>query len=53
MRQLSKRTRKELERFFKQTAALESKEVEILEWDGPKGAHKILDEAAARFRADK
>jgi inorganic pyrophosphatase len=52
VRQLSKRTRKELERFFKQTAALESKEVEVLEWDGPKVAHKILDQAAARFRAD-
>jgi inorganic pyrophosphatase len=50
VRQLSKRTRKELEKFFKQTAALESKEVDVIDWDGPKAARQILDEAAARFR---
>ena len=50
VRQLSKRTRKELEKFFKQTAALESKDVEIDDWDGPKGAQEILDASSARFR---
>jgi inorganic pyrophosphatase len=50
VRQLSKRTRKELEKFFKQTAALQDKEVDVIDWDGPKAAREILDEAAARFR---
>lgn len=53
VRNLSKRLRKELERFFKQTAALESKEVELLDWAGPKRAHEILDQSAARFRAQQ
>jgi inorganic pyrophosphatase len=53
VRQLSKRTRKELEKFFKQTAALEAKEVECGAWDGPKVAREILDQAAARYRQDK
>jgi inorganic pyrophosphatase len=50
VRQLSKRLRKELEKFFKQTAALQSKEVEIIDWDGPKAAQEILEACAARYR---
>jgi inorganic pyrophosphatase len=50
VRQLSKRTRKELERFFQQTAALEAKEVEIIAWEGPKVAREILDAGARRYR---
>ena len=53
VRQLSKRTRKELEKFFKQTAALEAKDVEVIDWEGPKVAHEILDAAAARYREGK
>lgn len=51
VQQLSKRTRKELEKFFKQTAALEAKEVEVVGWDGPKRAHEILKQSAERFAA--
>ncbi len=51
VRELSKRTRKELERFFKQTGALESKEVEVGEWEGPNRAREILDADAARYRS--
>ena len=53
VRQLSKRMRKELEKFFKQTAALESKEVEIVDWEGPKVAREVLDAAVARYRKTK
>jgi inorganic pyrophosphatase len=50
VRQLSERTRKELELFFKQTAALEQKQVDILGWDGPKEAKQILNDTAGRHR---
>jgi len=53
VRQLSKRTRKELEKFFKHTAALESKEVDIEGWDGPKAAQAIVDAGAERFQRSK
>ncbi|HEX4460828.1 MAG TPA: inorganic diphosphatase [Polyangia bacterium] len=50
VRMLSKRVRKELEKFFKQTAALESKEVEVGDWEGADAARQILDADAARYR---
>lgn len=53
VQQLSKRVRKELERFFKSTAALESKEVAIHGWHGPKVAREILDECARRYQKGK
>jgi inorganic pyrophosphatase len=53
VRQLSKRTRKELEKFFKQTAALESKEVEVIGWEGPKRAQEIVAQSAARFHGQQ
>ncbi|HJU22054.1 MAG TPA: inorganic diphosphatase [Casimicrobiaceae bacterium] len=42
---LCKRLRKELEKFFVATAALDDKELSFLGWKGPKEAHAVLDEA--------
>ena len=50
---LSKRLRKELERFFVATAALEDKELSFLGWKGPKEAHALLDEAMRRYAKTK
>jgi inorganic pyrophosphatase len=46
--QLTKRMRKELERFFSATAALEDKELSFLGWKGPKQALALIDEAMKR-----
>jgi inorganic pyrophosphatase len=51
--QLSKRMRSELEKFFKTTAALENKKVNILRWRGPKTAKKLIAEGADRHREKK
>lgn len=49
VRELPKRLRDELEQFFRTTAALEKKDVDIQEWHGPKRARQHLDEAMARW----
>ena len=42
-RDLPKRTREELEEFFVTVVRLGDKEVEILGWDGPRAAQKLVD----------
>jgi inorganic pyrophosphatase len=46
---LSKRTRRELEKFFIATDELEDKKLEILGWKGPKAAEKLVQEGMDRF----
>jgi len=48
--QISKRMRRELAKFFEETAALENKKVEIIDWRGPKTAKRLIEEGAERFR---
>jgi inorganic pyrophosphatase len=45
-RDLPKRTRDELQEFFLTVVRLGDKEVEILGWDGPKAANKLIDQMA-------
>jgi inorganic pyrophosphatase len=47
--QISKRTRQELEQFFKTCSALEQKSIDILGWHGPKHAKRLIDEGRKRF----
>ncbi len=46
---LSKRLRKELEKFFVATAALEDKELAFLGWKGPKEAHALIEGGMKRY----
>jgi inorganic pyrophosphatase len=46
---LSKRLRKELEKFFTATAALDDKELSFLGWKGPREALALIDAAMKRF----
>lgn len=46
---VSKRLRKELEKFFVATSALEKKELAFLGWKGPKEALSLIEEAMKRF----
>jgi inorganic pyrophosphatase len=48
---LSKRMRKELERFFLAAADLEDKKLEFLGWKGPKAAERLIEEGCALFSA--
>ncbi len=51
---LSKRLRRELERFFLASAELEGKKLELLGWKGPKIAEKLIEDGCAAFaRAQK
>lgn len=50
---LCKRMRKELEKFFVATAALDDKELTFLGWKGPKEAHSLLEEAMRRYEKKK
>lgn len=51
VRQLAPRLRQELEEFFKQTAALNDKRVEIVDWQGADIARQIVESDAARYRS--
>jgi inorganic pyrophosphatase len=51
-RGLPKRVRKELETFFSAAAALADKQLQIVDWVGPKEARELVDEAARRFKKD-
>ncbi|HLK40223.1 MAG TPA: inorganic diphosphatase, partial [Polyangiaceae bacterium] len=49
VRELPKRTRQELERFFVTAAEMTHKEVVIEGWDGPKKAARAVDVAARAY----
>jgi inorganic pyrophosphatase len=52
IRDLSKPTRQELEKFFIATDELEDKKLEIIGWKGPKAAIQAIKEAAKTFVQD-
>ena len=49
-RELPKRVRKELEAFFVAAGALAGKELQILDWVGPKEAVALIKEAAKKWK---
>ncbi len=48
--QLSKRMRREIERFFEASAGLDEKDLEFLGWHGPKRAKALIADGAKAFR---
>lgn len=52
IRDLSKPTRQELEKFFIATDELEDKKLEIIGWKGPKAAIQAIKDAAKSFVKD-
>lgn len=46
---MSKRMRKELEKFFLAAATLEDKKLEFLGWKGPKAAERLVEEGCGLF----
>ena len=49
-RQLPKRLREEIEKFFVATDELEDKELKFLGWKGPKTGERLIDHSAKAFR---
>ena len=49
-RELPKRVRKELEQFFVAAASLANKQLQILDWVGPKQARELVDEAVNKLK---
>ena len=52
-RELPKRVRKELEQFFVAAGALANKELQILDWVGPKEAEGLVNEAQKTWKKSK
>lgn len=49
IRELSRREREELEHFFTAAVAFTNKDLQVLGWEGPNVAERMLDEAAGRY----
>jgi inorganic pyrophosphatase len=52
-RELPKRVRKELEKFFVAAGALANKDLEILDWVGPKEAVDLVKDAQKKWKQSK
>jgi inorganic pyrophosphatase len=52
-RELPKRVRKELEKFFVAAGALANKDLEIVDWVGPKEAEELVKDAQKRWQKAK
>ncbi len=50
VRELSKRTRRELERFFLTATLFDKTDVRIEGWDGPRAARKLIASSAERWK---
>ena len=52
-RELPKRVRKELEKFFVAAGALANKDLEIVDWVGPGEAVELIKESQKRWKTSK